>query len=162
MFAARFRGERPVYGLRGVSLRPEGNRGRWRTMTDLGEDLVQEIRRRFPDETCIMAGYSFGAWVNALTTITEPSLTNMIMVSPPLAFLDFGAVSDLNSLRLIVTGSRDDIAPPELIKTSYHGWNAEAQFEVISGADHFYVGYTDKLEALLTAYLERRESGVLY
>ncbi len=61
MFAARFRGERPVYGLRGVSLRPEGNRGRWRTMTDLGEELVQEIRRRFPDETCIMAGYSFGA-----------------------------------------------------------------------------------------------------
>jgi alpha/beta superfamily hydrolase len=49
-----------------------------------------------------------------------------------------------------------------LIETSYLGWNAEAQFEVISGADHFYVGYTDKLEALLTAYLERRESGVLY
>ena len=61
MFAARFRGERPVYGLRGVSLRPEGNRGRWRTMTDLGADLVQEIRRRFPDESCIIAGYSFGA-----------------------------------------------------------------------------------------------------
>jgi alpha/beta superfamily hydrolase len=104
-----------------------------------------------------LAGYSFGAWVNALTTITEPSLTNMIMVSPPLAFLDFGAVSDLNSLRLIVTGSRDDIAPPELIKTSYHGWNAEAQFEVIGGADHFYGGYLDKLEAILAAYLGGRK-----
>jgi alpha/beta superfamily hydrolase len=104
-----------------------------------------------------LAGYSFGAWVNALTTITEPSLTNMIMVSPPLAFLDFGAVSDLNRLRLIVTGSRDDIAPPELIKTSYHGWNAKAQFEVIGGADHFYGGYLDMLEAILTAYLEGRK-----
>jgi acyl carrier protein len=61
MFAARFRGERPVYGLRGVSLRPQGNRGRWRTMTDLGEELVEEIVRRFPDQSCIMAGYSFGA-----------------------------------------------------------------------------------------------------
>ncbi len=61
MFAARFRGERPVYGLRGVSLRPEGNRGRWRTMADLGEELVGEIRRRFGDERCILAGYSFGA-----------------------------------------------------------------------------------------------------
>ena len=27
------------------------------------------------------------------------------------------------------------------IKKSYAGWNAEAQFEVISGADHFYAGY---------------------
>ena len=62
MFAARFRGERPVYGLRGVSLRPEGNRGRWPTMRDLGEELVAEIRRRFPDAPgYIVAGYSFGA-----------------------------------------------------------------------------------------------------
>ena len=61
MFAARFRGERPVYGLRGVGLRAEGNLGRWRTMRDLGDDLVAEIRRRFPDDRYDIAGYSFGA-----------------------------------------------------------------------------------------------------
>jgi acyl carrier protein len=61
MAATRFRGERPVYGLRGVSLRQEGNRGRWRTMRELGEELVTEIRRRFPDRPVIVAGYSFGA-----------------------------------------------------------------------------------------------------
>jgi amino acid adenylation domain-containing protein len=61
-FAERFRGERPVYGLRGVGLRAEGNRGRWPTMSDLGEELVDEIRRRFPgDDGFLMAGYSFGA-----------------------------------------------------------------------------------------------------
>jgi len=103
-----------------------------------------------------LAGYSFGAWVNALSSINEPRLANMIMVSPPVAFIDFGAISDLGSLRLIVAGSRDDIAPPDLIEKSYHGWNAEAQFEIISGADHFYLGYIDKLEAILTAYLEGR------
>jgi acyl carrier protein len=61
MLAERFRGERPVYGLRGVGLRPEGNRGRWPTMTDLAQELVEEVRRRFPDEAFVMAGYSFGA-----------------------------------------------------------------------------------------------------
>jgi amino acid adenylation domain-containing protein len=61
MLATRFRGERPVYGLRGVGLRTEGNRGRWRTMTDLAEELVDEIRRRFPHEAVILGGYSFGA-----------------------------------------------------------------------------------------------------
>lgn len=61
MLATRFRGERPVYGLRGVSLRPEGNRGRWPTMKDLGQDLVEEIHRRFPNQRVILAGYSFGA-----------------------------------------------------------------------------------------------------
>ena len=103
-----------------------------------------------------LAGYSFGAWVNALSIINEPQLANMIMVSPPLAFIDFGSISDLGALRLIVTGSRDDIAPPDLIEKSYAGWNAEAQFEVINGADHFYAGYLDKLAAILAAYLEGR------
>jgi alpha/beta superfamily hydrolase len=104
-----------------------------------------------------LAGYSFGAWVNALAIINDPALANMIMVSPPVAFIDFGAISNLGSLRLIVTGSRDEIAPPDLIEKSYTGWNSDAQFEVISGADHFYVGYLDKLEAILAAYLEGRE-----
>jgi amino acid adenylation domain-containing protein len=61
MLASRFRNERPVYGLRGVGLRPEGNLGRWRTMRQLGEELADEIERRFPGERCFVAGYSFGA-----------------------------------------------------------------------------------------------------
>jgi alpha/beta superfamily hydrolase len=106
-----------------------------------------------------LAGYSFGAWVNALAATNNLNIKNMVMVSPPVAFVDFGSISDLGSLRLIITGSRDDIAPAEIIKQAYAGWNAEAQFEVINGADHFYMGYLDKLEAILTAFLEGREKG---
>ncbi|MGD2014866.1 MAG: alpha/beta hydrolase [Desulfobacterales bacterium] len=104
-----------------------------------------------------LAGYSFGAWINALSSINEPRSANMIMISPPVAFIDFGTISDVGSLRLIVTGSLDDIAPPDLIEKCYGGWNSEAQFEVINGADHFYVGYIDRLEAILAGYLEGRE-----
>jgi len=104
-----------------------------------------------------LAGYSFGAWVNALAATNNLNIKNMVMVSPPLAFIDFGSIADLGCLGLTVTGSRDDIAPPDLIKKSHAGWNAAAQFEVINGADHFYAGYINKLEAILTAYLEGRE-----
>ncbi len=61
MMAQRLRGERPVYGLRGVSLRAEGNRGRWPTLQHLGRDLVREIRQAIGDRPCYMMGYSFGA-----------------------------------------------------------------------------------------------------
>jgi alpha/beta superfamily hydrolase len=104
-----------------------------------------------------LAGYSFGAWVNALSIINEPQLADMIMVSPPVAFIDFGSVSNLSRLKLIITGTRDDIAPVEMINQAYPGWNSAAQFEVINGADHFYAGYLDKLEAVLAAYLAGRE-----
>ncbi len=74
-----------------------------------------------------------------------------------MAFIDFGSVSNLSRLKLIITGTRDDIAPVEMINQAYPGWNAEAQFRVINGADHFYMGYLDNLEAVLAAYLEDRE-----
>ena len=74
-----------------------------------------------------------------------------------MASIDFGSISDLGSLGLIVTGSGDDIAPPDLIIKYHAAWNSAAQFEIINGADHFYAGYLDKLEAILAAYLEGRE-----
>jgi amino acid adenylation domain-containing protein len=95
MFATRFRGERPVYGMRGVSLRPEGNRGQWRTMKELGEELADEIQRRFPGETCIVAGYSFGASM-AIETVRVlegrgVAVHGLYLIAPmPLDFYRFG------------------------------------------------------------------------
>lgn len=98
-----------------------------------------------------LAGYSFGAWVNAMTSNKTSQLASMIMVSPPVAFIDFGEISDLKCLTLIATGSRDEIAPPDLIEQLKPKWNPEALFEIIDGADHFYWGYMDRLESILVS-----------
>jgi len=100
-----------------------------------------------------LAGYSFGAWVNALAVSGGLKVDNMIMVSPPVAFIDFKSISNLNGLKLIVTGSRDDIAPADRVEKIYPTWSPTAKFEVISGADHFYGGHQDKLEAVLEDFL---------
>ena len=99
-----------------------------------------------------LAGYSFGAWVNALTKPPVDAVQSMIMVSPPVAFLDFGPPQSIPQLRLVVAGSHDEIAPPELIKTILPNWNSNARFEIIEGADHFYGGHTGKLESILADY----------
>jgi pimeloyl-ACP methyl ester carboxylesterase len=54
---------------------------------------------------------------------------------------------------LVVAGSRDEIAPPELIKTILPTWNSSARLEIIEGADHFYATYEGELESILTVYL---------
>ena len=99
-----------------------------------------------------LAGYSFGAWVNGHLNCTITGIANMVMVSPPVAFIEFDSVSTIDCLNLIVTGSRDDIAPAEMIRQTYQRWNAAARFEVIDGADHFYGGYENKLEEVLLSY----------
>ena len=98
-----------------------------------------------------LAGYSFGAWVNAHVVQEDVSVKNMVMVSPPAGFMDFSTIGPMERLKLVVTGSRDDIAPADVVKQMCSVWNPNARFEVIDGADHFYGGYLNQLEAVLVS-----------
>ena len=100
-----------------------------------------------------LAGYSFGSWVNALAISEVDTVDRMVMISPPVAFMDFSSVGLTPQIQLVVAGSQDQIAPPELIEKLLATWNPGAHLEIIDGADHFYVGYTEKLESVLTVYL---------
>lgn len=101
-----------------------------------------------------LAGYSFGAWVNALAQPPPDTVQRMLMVSPPVAFIDFHAVPPLPQLKLVIAASQDAFGPPALIETLLPRWNPDAPLEVIEGADHFYGGYIRQLAAVLAAYLE--------
>ena len=105
-----------------------------------------------------LAGYSFGAWVNAQAANDGLRVDRMVMVSPPVAFIEFKDITDIGSLKFIVTGSRDDIAPASMVEKSYPTWNAAAEFAVISGADHFYGGCESQLEAVLVDFLSKESS----
>jgi alpha/beta superfamily hydrolase len=100
-----------------------------------------------------LAGYSFGAWVNAHLDPGGASYARMVMVSPPVAFMDFSNVPALARLTLVVAGSNDDIAPPDQIRQHLPLWNQQARFETVKGADHFYSGTIHSLAAVLAEYL---------
>lgn len=98
-----------------------------------------------------LAGYSFGAWVNAHAIREDAPVQNIMMVSPPVGFMDFQPTSAMSGLKFVVTGSRDDIAPVDIIRKTFPVWNPDARFEVIDGADHFYGGYLGQLESVLSS-----------
>jgi alpha/beta superfamily hydrolase len=100
-----------------------------------------------------LAGYSFGSWVNAHLQPDDVYQARLIMVSPPVALMPFDGVSEIKNLGLVVTGSEDEFAPPELIRKMLVKWNPTARFEVIDGADHFFWGSHRELEAVLSAIM---------
>lgn len=100
-----------------------------------------------------LAGYSFGAWVNAHVDPNAAPHGRMVMVSPPEGFMDFSNISALDRLTLVIAGSRDDIAPPDLIRQNLPAWNQQARLEIVDGADHFYSGSLNALEAVLESAL---------
>ncbi len=98
-----------------------------------------------------IAGYSFGAWVNAQLSPQEIGTTPMVMVSPPVAFMQFDDRQAIPNLKRVITGSHDEIAPEQMVREQLAGWNPAADLEIISAADHFYSGCLHILAETLKA-----------
>lgn len=118
---------------------------------------ITAVQKRGVSEVAL-AGYSFGAWVNAgFFAADRAAIESMLMVSPPVGFMEFKNISSIDCLKLVVTGSRDDIAPADQIRELLPSWNPDAQLEIITGCDHFYAGYLDKLQSILKNYLQNQQ-----
>ncbi len=102
-----------------------------------------------------LAGYSFGSRVNAMGLDSYDIVKNLVMVSPPVGFMDFSFLSFNSKIRLIISGENDDIAPPAKIKELIPTWNPEAEFRVINGIDHFYFGGTTEVEEIIRNFLNK-------
>ncbi len=100
-----------------------------------------------------LAGYSFGAWVNARTGPLPPEVSTLIMVAPPVAFIDYKDVPPQPLLKAVFTGSDDELAPVGLIRRYLAAWNPGARLEIIDDADHFFYGRFRQLEEAMADHI---------
>ncbi|HIC86123.1 MAG TPA: alpha/beta hydrolase [Desulfobacterales bacterium] len=100
-----------------------------------------------------LAGYSFGAWVNAMGIKRYTEVEVFVMISPPVAFLDYSTATHEPRIRFVITGSNDQIAPPHLVKDLVEKWNPRARFVIIKGCDHFYWGKEQELIKFLNEFV---------
>ncbi len=120
------------------------------------EDLKAAFRylRDIVKEKVAVSGYSFGSWV-ICSCIEELSLSDhFLFVSPPVSMIDFSFLKYNPKIKLIITGSYDDIAPPDMLKEMIKEWNPSAKLCIIEGADHFYWGMTKRIEKEVERFLK--------
>ncbi len=97
-----------------------------------------------------LAGYSFGAWVSIMAVASGAlPVKDLILISPPVDFIEFEPVNNVSSLRLVVAGDRDEYASFDHIQTLVPEWNSKAAVKKIAGCDHFYSGHLDTLKKIL-------------
>jgi len=101
-----------------------------------------------------LVGYSFGAWVNAMAVDPFSKAARIVMISPPVNFIDFSFLQYNPKIRLVITGSEDDIAPPRMIRKLLAGWSPEIELQVIEGADHFFWGKTGEIKRKIWIFLD--------
>ncbi len=100
-----------------------------------------------------LVGYSFGAWVNALGLEKFDEAQRVIMVSPPVSFVDFSFLEYSPRIKLVICGTRDEIAEYKRVEKMLPKWNEQALLRVIQGADHFYSGYEEELIDIIGEFL---------
>lgn len=103
-----------------------------------------------PGRPLVLCGWSFGADVSL--AVTDPRVDAWVAVAPPLRVLPLevlgaAAGSDPRPTVLAVP-QHDQFRPPADAREATADWVA-TRVEVISGADHFMAGRTDRVAALV-------------
>lgn len=107
-----------------------------------------------------LAGYSFGAWIALRAVNRGLDAASMVLVSPPLDFLDFVNLALPEKPCLLTLGSRDSFCA----EMSLREWlatqgNASAltQVQILQNCDHFYWGHEKTLLSLVTAFIKEEK-----
>lgn len=97
-----------------------------------------------------LVGYSFGSAVIAGWSAQHPGHAHrLVFLSPPVAFMAFPSETPPTGLHCIITGSADEIAPAETIRTLLTQWRLPDRLVILQGADHSYLGHGTELERIL-------------
>ena len=104
-----------------------------------------------------LAGYSFGAWINLGLDPLPAGVCRLLLVAPPVAYLEFdGMVAPPSVALRVVAGDRDSFAPLDMLRGAVAALAVGRRSGVLPGPTIFFSrGALDRLatlvETLLTA-----------
>ena len=106
--------------------------------------------------TCWIAGFSFGAWIALQLLMRRPEIEGFVAVSPPANLYDFTFLTPCPASGLITQGDKDEVVTEESVTRLTTKLGNQAEYHLISGADHYYRGVEDELSSVINTYVGQR------
>lgn len=108
---------------------------------------LNELHDRYPDLPLWAAGFSFGAWVAMETGATDPRVSALIGIAPPVAGhgLTFTHTLESTLPKFLVQGDLDTLCLLKDLRAFYAQLHEPKDLIVIDGADHLFEGRTEEL-----------------
>ena len=120
------------------------------------EDIfaVCEYLKKLGLTKLFLAGYSFGAWVGSkVLEENKNPFAASICVSPPINYFNFNWDNLNNKINLFICGDCDQFCHLDvLIKIAK---KINSPVEIISSADHFYMGKEKELTDILRQHIAK-------
>jgi alpha/beta superfamily hydrolase len=86
------------------------------------------------------AGMSFGAWIALSAGVSDPRVSTLVGICPPLSHYDFEAVRTSTKPKFFIQGERDERCPLKEMQAFYASAADPKELVVIDAADHLFDG----------------------
>jgi uncharacterized protein len=147
------------FNFRGVGL-SSGTHDRGHGEQDDVRAALNYMAAEFPEVPMLIGGFSFGCWVGLRVGSEDSRVTELVGVGPPVGNSNFAYLAKTNKPRIFILGEKDQYGSPaqleELIATFPAATQRVTQSVIVPGADHFFVGQLNEVDATLTSWLIER------
>lgn len=110
--------------------------------------------KRFPELPVCLMGFSFGAWVGLAVGATDPRVACLVGLGIPVGSSDLTYLQQAAKPKLIVQGTADIYGPRPQVEALYAAMPAPKRIRWVEGADHFFTGRLEEMQASVRGFLE--------
>jgi alpha/beta superfamily hydrolase len=103
-----------------------------------------------------LLGYSFGAAVALPVACDDNRIRAVVLISLPPGPLQSSQLKNCIKPKFIICGANDFVVPLDQANLMNQEAAEPKQFDLISGADHFWVGYEPMLAGKVAAFFEKK------
>ena len=105
-----------------------------------------------------VVGFSFGAWLGLQLLMRRPEIDGFVSISPPATLYPFDFISPCPIPGLIIQGTDDTISRESdsyaLFQKLHKQKNAQVDYHLINGADHFYNNHIPDLTEKICSFIK--------
>ena len=99
-----------------------------------------------------LAGYSFGASVALPVALQDERVSLLALVSPALSGSGWEQLKGYHKSKFLIVGDADFVIPLEQFQQHIQDIPEPKQYQVVSGADHFWWGYEEEVAQKITQF----------
>jgi alpha/beta superfamily hydrolase len=141
------------FNFRGVG-RSSGSYDEGRGEMDDVRYALDFLSHRYPGIPVILAGFSFGAYVGLRVGASDGRVQALIGLGVPARSLEGETLQGCSKPKLLIHGTRDEIAPYALTAHWFEQLPAPKTMIAVEGADHFFQGRLDEVQTIIASFVQ--------
>jgi alpha/beta superfamily hydrolase len=119
------------------------------------------LAAEFPGLPLLLAGFSFGSWVGLRVGCADQRLRELIGIGTPVNSSDFSYLRNCDKPKLFVHGANDEHGDVKKLEAFVESLPGENRLVVVAGAEHFFVGKLDQVNAAIRAWVTQRHPEIV-